>query len=178
MYSWWWVRLSPKTCRVKPMRRIKTQLLHLVGLISLLFVRRSQWEPWILHKPQFAFIITSVTLSSSNHTFLHTKWQNNWPITHTTQHNDSTTQAFTFSGDECHIMWCNRIFPGAFDESTASIQGHAVVQLVEALHYKPEDRGFNSRWCRNFSSTSSRTMATGLTQPLTNEYQEYFLGDG
>jgi len=31
------VRLSPETCRVKPLRRIKTQLLHLVGLISLLF---------------------------------------------------------------------------------------------------------------------------------------------
>jgi len=30
------VRLSPETCRVKPLRRIKTQLLHLVGLISLL----------------------------------------------------------------------------------------------------------------------------------------------
>ena len=24
--------------------------------------------------------------------------------------------------------------------------GHAVVQLVEALRYKPEGRGFNSRW--------------------------------
>ena len=36
MYSWWWVRLSPETCRVKPLRRIKTQLLHLVGLISLI----------------------------------------------------------------------------------------------------------------------------------------------
>ena len=35
MYSWWWVRLSPETCRVKPLRRIKTQLLHLVELISL-----------------------------------------------------------------------------------------------------------------------------------------------
>ena len=23
MYSWWWVRLSPETCRVKPLRRIK-----------------------------------------------------------------------------------------------------------------------------------------------------------
>jgi len=29
--------LSPETCRVKPLRRIKTQLLHLVGLISLLY---------------------------------------------------------------------------------------------------------------------------------------------
>jgi len=27
---------SSETCRVKPLRRIKTQLLHLVGLISLL----------------------------------------------------------------------------------------------------------------------------------------------
>ena len=40
MYSWWWVRLSPETCRVKSLRRIKTQLLHLVGLISLLSSRR------------------------------------------------------------------------------------------------------------------------------------------
>ena len=32
--------------------------------------------------------------------------------------------------------------------------GHAVAQLVEALHYKSEDRGFDSRWClRNFSLT-------------------------
>ena len=37
MYSWWWVRLSPETCRVKPLRKIKTQLLYLVGLISLLW---------------------------------------------------------------------------------------------------------------------------------------------
>jgi len=34
------VRLSPETCRVKPLRRIKTQLLHLVGLISLLLVNK------------------------------------------------------------------------------------------------------------------------------------------
>ena len=32
--------------------------------------------------------------------------------------------------------------------------GHAVVQLVEALCYKPEGHGFDSRWChRNFSLT-------------------------
>ena len=24
LYSWWWVRLSPETCRVKPLRRIKS----------------------------------------------------------------------------------------------------------------------------------------------------------
>jgi len=32
--------------------------------------------------------------------------------------------------------------------------GHAVVQLVEALRYKPEGHGFDSRWCHwNFSLT-------------------------
>jgi hypothetical protein len=25
--------------------------------------------------------------------------------------------------------------------------GHAVVQLAEALRYKPQCRGFDSRWC-------------------------------
>jgi len=32
--------------------------------------------------------------------------------------------------------------------------GHAVAQLVEALRYKSEGRGFDSRWCQwNFSLT-------------------------
>ena len=32
--------------------------------------------------------------------------------------------------------------------------GYAVAQLVEALRYKPEGRGFDSRWCHwNFSLT-------------------------
>ena len=54
-------------------------------------------------------------------------------------------------------------------------EGYAVVQLVEALRYKLEDRGFDSRWCHwiffrphygpGVDSTSNR-----------NEYQEYFLG--
>jgi hypothetical protein len=26
-------------------------------------------------------------------------------------------------------------------------RGQAMAQLVEALPYKPEDRGFDSRWC-------------------------------
>jgi hypothetical protein len=30
---------------------------------------------------------------------------------------------------------------------------HVVVQLVEGMRYKPEGRGFDSRWCRNFSLT-------------------------
>ena len=45
---------------------------------------------------------------------------------------------------------------------------YAVVQLVEALRYKSEGRGFDSRWCFFYShNPSGRTMATGLTQPLT-----------
>ena len=32
------------------------------------------------------------------------------------------------------------------------IVGHAVAQFVEALHYKPEGHGFDSRWCHWDSS--------------------------
>ena len=42
--------------------------------------------------------------------------------------------------------------------------GSAVAQLVEALRYKPEGRGFDSRWCL---WNSGPTMALGSTQPLT-----------
>ena len=42
--------------------------------------------------------------------------------------------------------------------------GTAVAQLVEALRYKSEGRGFDSRWCH--WNPSGRTMALGSTQPL------------
>jgi len=44
-----------------------------------------------------------------------------------------------------------------------------MVQLVEALCYKAEGRGFDSRWCHwNFSlNPSGRIMALGLTTLLT-----------
>jgi len=59
----------------------------------------------------------------------------------------------------------------ALHRSTRVLRGHAVAQLVAALRYKPEGRGFDSRRCRGshcgpgVDSVSNR-----------NEYQEYFLG--
>jgi len=43
--------------------------------------------------------------------------------------------------------------------------GHAVAQLVEALCYKSEDRGFHFRWY--WHNPSGLTMAQELNQPLT-----------
>ena len=55
-----------------------------------------------------------------------------------------------------------------------------MAQLVEALRYKPEGRGFDSRWCHwNFSLTYSFRSHYGPKADSvsnTNEYQEYFLG--
>jgi hypothetical protein len=46
---------------------------------------------------------------------------------------------------------------------------HGVAQLVEALRYKPEGYGFESRWGGffNLPNPSSRTMTLESTQPLT-----------
>ena len=58
--------------------------------------------------------------------------------------------------------------------------GHAVAQLVEALRYKPEDHGFDSRWCHwNFSLTYSFWPHYGPwvdSASDRNEYQEYIWG--
>ena len=55
-----------------------------------------------------------------------------------------------------------------------------MTQLVEALHYKPEGRGFYSRWCHwNFLLTLSFRPQYGPgvdSASNGNEYQEYFLG--
>jgi hypothetical protein len=54
----------------------------------------------------------------------------------------------------------------------------AVAELVEALRYKPEGRGFDSRWChRNFSFHLRPQYGPGVDSVSNkNEYQEYFLG--
>jgi len=41
-----------------------------------------------------------------------------------------------------------------FDKVPRVQKGHVVAQLFEARRYKPEGRGFDSRWCHwNFSLT-------------------------
>ena len=63
-------------------------------------------------------------------------------------------------------MWAsdmNRVF-----FSTLLLKCGGVV--VKALRYKPTGRGFDSRWCQEFSpwhNPAGRTMALGSTQPLT-----------
>jgi len=56
---------------------------------------------------------------------------------------------------------------------------HTVAQLVEALRYKPEGRGFDSRWCLwNFSLTHSFRPHYGPgvdAASSRNEYLEHFL---
>ena len=55
-----------------------------------------------------------------------------------------------------------------------------MAQLVEALRYKPEGRGFDSRWCQwNFLVTQPFRPHSDPevdSASNTNEYQEYFLG--
>ena len=58
--------------------------------------------------------------------------------------------------------------------------GHTVVQLVEALRYKSEGHGFDSRWFHcNFSLTQSFWSHCGPgvdSASNRTEYQEYLLG--
>jgi hypothetical protein len=60
-------------------------------------------------------------------------------------------------------------------------RGHPVGRLVEALRYKPEGLGFDSRWCHwKFSLTLSFRPHCGPGVDLASnrdEYQVYFLAD-
>ena len=45
----------------------------------------------------------------------------------------------------------NSVFVASSDILSATIKkkGYAMAQLVEALRYKPEGRGFDFRWCHS-----------------------------
>ena len=59
----------------------------------------------------------------------------------------------------------------SYSHRHSSAMGYGVEQLVKALRYKPEGRGFDSRW-GHWPVPSGRTMALGSTQPVhRNEYQ-------
>ena len=68
----------------------------------------------------------------------------------------------------CHLNNENAlsIFCDVFRYIMISVRGHAVAQLVEALRYKPEGRGFDSRWCRLEFFID---IILGSTQPLTEK---------
>jgi hypothetical protein len=47
-----------------------------------------------------------------------------------------------------------------------------VTQLVEALHYKPNGRRFDFRWC-HWHQPSGHTISLGSTQPQTEMHTRY-----
>ena len=79
-------------------------------------------------------------------------------------------------------MFCSAPHPDLLKNSPNLLcsEEQAVAQLVEALRYKPEGRGFDSWSCHcNFSLPQSFRTIYGPGVDLSsnrNEYQEYFLG--
>ena len=76
-----------------------------------------------------------------------------------------------------HNFFVSCSFPGSiylwslnFAHCTFTICGARGGLVVKALRYKPAGRGFDSRWCQDFSTwynPAGCTMALGSTQPLT-----------
>ena len=66
----------------------------------------------------------------------------------------------SYVSDNCVLHLRYRVFRGRSkhnifnDDAVYDILWHEVAQSVEALHYKPEGHGFDSRWSHyNFSLT-------------------------
>ena len=49
------------------------------------------------------------------------------------------------------------------EEEEEEDSGHAVAQLTEALRYKPENRGFFSRWCHRNASLMLCVRIAGIS---------------
>jgi hypothetical protein len=80
------------------------------------------------------------------------------------------------------VIWLKYLIYGQIRKAANLIQNIArncgliaVAQLVEALRYKPERRGFDSRWCHWFRSHYVPVVDSASNR---NEYQVFFRGGG
>jgi hypothetical protein len=73
-------------------------------------------------------------------------------ITHYSCFPDDSPEKTKNVGDKICNNNIRKLTASAFCWTYISNVGHTLAQLAEALHYKPEGRGFNFRWCPwNFS---------------------------
>jgi hypothetical protein len=106
------------------------------------------------------------TLCSASIRGAHSGYQNNG-LSGSVQHTDVSIRNIIFS---CFLNQLKQNFITVFLLHYIIHGGHAVWQLVAALRYKPERRGFDSPWWHWISHRlypSGRTMALGSTQPIT-----------
>jgi hypothetical protein len=94
-------------------------------------------------------------------------WGRNFPYKYVDEYQGSNFKRIVFHVT-CLSRVCHTVTPvlqsWAAQRRTSDQSGHAVVQLVEALRYKPEGRGFDVRWCHN---PPGCILALASTQPLT-----------
>jgi len=82
---------------------------------------------------------------------------------------------------DLQTSWMRRPWPtgGCRAKNNQTTRGYAVAQLVEALSYKLECPGLDSRWYHwnfHWHNPSGRTMTLGLIQPLTEMSTRNFPG--
>ena len=105
--------------------------------------------------------------------------------TETQAHGFISQETVIFKCQASHVKYWNHMLVCAGSGSTPKKFGrlpwsyeYAVAQFVEALRYKSEDNGFDSRWCHwNFfiDIILPCTMVRGVDSASNrNEYQEYF----
>jgi hypothetical protein len=85
------------------------------------------------------------------------------------RHDIPTEKNYRFIVTYYVTSFMQRVNP-KFVISWGFISPHEVAYLVDEQCYKPESRGFDSRWVTeifNWSNPSSRTMVLESTQPLT-----------
>ena len=59
LYSWWWVELSPETCRVKPLRRINATVASCWNYFTIVtyFAASIQFRAETYHSPKHNLIV-------------------------------------------------------------------------------------------------------------------------
>ena len=134
MYSWWWVELSPETCRVKPLRRINA----IVGscwiyftIIHMFYIPSDNGRHPVtktftpLHSTSLHFTplhSTSLHFTPLHYTSLH------FPTLHSTSLHLSTLHFFSFK-PQYSLIWLNPIYI-----SYRSISPHITTFHLTSLH--------------------------------------------
>ena len=140
LYSWWWVELSPETCRVKPLRRINTTVASCWIYFTISVTQHMTQEMWtliytLLYNAVF-WDVTSCNLVECSRRIqcLH---HHKWTEEHGLNLECSSQELDNFNNQFCNPSYMKLLWLLHSSLRQFFIVPHTIMKFIDLIMYSP-----------------------------------------